>query len=103
MPLFLGRSVFFTSLGVMPRRSPVVVVVGKPIPPPASTELGCSPLKFKPKIDRSTDKALNKHGEILIEWHKKYVQSLEELYQTYKDANWNHPGQNRLHSMRIVR
>ena len=34
VPLFTGRSIFFKSLGIMPHRRPVVVVVGKPIAPP---------------------------------------------------------------------
>jgi 2-acylglycerol O-acyltransferase 2 len=113
VPLFSGRSVFFKSLGVMPRRRPVVVVVGNPIPPPTLEELGnnhqsseagvVAATAFHPKIDRATDQPLNEHGRILIEWHSKYVLALEELYHEYKDAPWNSPGKRRQDSMRIVR
>lgn len=98
VPLFTGRSIFFKSLGIMPRRRPVVVVVGKPIPPP---DLGAS--TFLPQIDRATDRPLNEHGKILIEWHAKYVQALEDLFDEYKDAPWNSPGKLRQESMKIVR
>jgi len=97
VPLFTGRSIFFKSLGVMPRRRPVVVVVGKPIPPPILEG------DFSPKIDRATDQPLNDHGKVLIEWHAKYVRALEELYHEYKDAPWNSPGKRRQDSMKIVR
>ena len=103
VPLFTGRSVFFKSLGVMPRRRPVVVVVGKPIPPPTIKELGGEDAVFSPKIDRATDQPLNDHGKLLIEWHSKYVKALEELYHDYKDAPWNSPGKRRQQSMKIVR
>ena len=104
VPLFTGRSIFFKSLGVMPKRKPVVVVVGKPIEPPTTRDLkGLSRKKFNPIIDRHTDEPLNDHGRILKEWHTKYVEELESLYHTYKDAQWNHPGQNRHQSLRIVR
>jgi hypothetical protein len=108
VPLFSGRSVFFKSLGVMPRRRPVVVVVGKPIPPPNLEDLGnhqseAGVAAFHPKIDRATDQPLNDHGRVLIEWHSKYVLALEELYHDYKDAPWNSPGKRRQDSMRIVR
>lgn len=100
VPLFTGRSIFFKSLGIMPHRRPVVVVVGKPIAPP---ELGCTDTVFAPKIDRKTDQPLNEHGKILIDWHAKYVGALEELYNEYKDAPWNSPGKLRQDSMKIVR
>ena len=104
VPIFAGRSVFFKSLGVMPRRRPVVVVVGKPIPPPSCEELGgCKMTEFSPKIDRATDQPLNEHGKVLIKWHAKYVHALEELYHDYKDAPWNSPGNKREQSLCIVR
>ena len=104
VPLFTGRSIFFKSLGIMPRRSPVVVVVGTPIPPPTFKQLdGISNKKFHPLIDKTTDEPINNHGKILIEWHTRYVHELEELYNKYKDAKWNQPGKTRQQSMRIVR
>ena len=112
MPLFSGRSVFFKSLGVMPRRRPVVVVVGKPIPPPnfedlgnnhQNSEAGVAATAFQHKIDRATDQPLNDHGRILIECHSKYVLALEELYHKYKDTPWNSPGKRRHDLMRILR
>ena len=104
MPFFKGRDMFLKKIGVMPQRTPVVVVVGKPIPPPTRSELGNKPHhKFDPKVDRQNDKALNGDGKILMEWHSRYVKSLNELYQEYKDAKWNMPGQSRTKSLRIVR
>jgi lipopolysaccharide export LptBFGC system permease protein LptF len=104
VPLFTGRSILFKSLGIMPRRSPVVVVVGKPIPPPTSKQLdNISNKEFHPLIDKITDEPINNHGRILKEWHTRYVHELEELYNKYKDAKWNQPGKNRQQSMRIVR
>ncbi len=86
----------------MPRRRPVVVVVGKPIPPPTVEELGDASV-FSPKIDRATEEPLNDHGKVLLEWHSKYVHALEELYNEYKDAPWNSPGKGRDASLKIVR
>ena len=105
LPLFAGRSIFFRGLGVMPRRRPVVVVVGKPIPPPTLREIGGidSYHQFHPRIDKKTDTPANEHGKILLEWHSRYVRELEELYREYKDAPWNGPGKRRQKSMKIVR
>jgi len=103
VPLFTGRSVFFKSLGVMPRRRPVVVVVGKPIPPPTLKDLHIDYWhQFQPRIDRETDHPSNEHGRILMGWHSKYVHALEKLYEEYKDAPWNGPGKRRQKSLRIV-
>ena len=99
MPLFQGRSLFFLDVGMMPIRTPVSVVVGAPIEPPALVDREA----FRPEIDHKTDKALNKDGEILIEWHEKYMMALTELYKLYEDANWNQPGRHRRSSIRIVK
>ena len=99
MPLFQGRSLFFLDVGVMPVRTPVCVVVGAPIEPPALADRKA----FRPEIDHETDKALNKDGEILIEWHEMYKKALKELYKSYEDADWNQPGRQRRGSIRIVK
>lgn len=99
MPLFQGRSLFFLDVGTMPIRTPVCVVVGAPIEPPALLD----PHSFRPDVDRTTDKALKKDGEILIEWHAKYMAALTELYKLHEDANWNQPGRHRRSSIRIVK
>lgn len=99
MPLFRGRSLFFLDFGVMPIRTPVCVVVGAPIEPPALADHKA----FRPDIDRNTDKPQNKDGEILIEWHEKYKVALKELYESYEDAHWNQPGRQRQSSIRIVK
>mmetsp|Transcript_20562 Transcript_20562/g.48799 ORF Transcript_20562/g.48799 Transcript_20562/m.48799 type:complete len:583 (-) Transcript_20562:78-1826(-) len=103
MPFFKGREMFLKKIGVMPQRTPVVVVVGKPIPPPMTLPNNKPHHEFNPKIDRQNDKALNDDGKVLMEWHAKYVKSLNELYQEYKDAKWNMPGQTRSKSLRIIR
>ena len=96
MPIFQGRSIFLKEFGVMPNRTPVCVVVGAPIEPPELKDRA----SFKPEIDRKTDKPLNKDGEVLIEWHEKYMKALKELYKTHEDAEWNLPGRQ---SMTIVK
>ncbi|KAG7349940.1 diacylglycerol acyltransferase [Nitzschia inconspicua] len=103
-PMFRGRSIFLKEVGVLPFRTPVVVVVGAPIAPPSRQELQDKDYcDFSPKIDRSTDEAMNKDGAILKEWHSRYVSSLQELYHQHKDAHWNMPGKSRAKSMRILR
>jgi Diacylglycerol acyltransferase len=103
-PMFRGRSIFLKEVGVLPYRTPVVVVVGAPIPPPTRQELQDKEYcDFSPKIDRSNDEALNEDGKILKEWHSRYVSALEDLYNQHKDAQWNMPGKSRSKSMRIIR
>lgn len=99
LPIFAGRGFFLQNFGVMPNRKPVVVVVGAPIPPPRrpGQEL------FHPLIDRETDEPINEHGKILKEHHAKYIQALEDLHATYKNATWNSPGRGRRSSLKIVR
>jgi 2-acylglycerol O-acyltransferase 2 len=97
MPVFQGRSLFFQDFGVMPERKPVVVVVGAPLAPPTLDAPFC------PEVDRTTDQALNAHGKILLEWHGKYIQALQELYETHKDQPWNLPGKQRTSELQIVR
>ena len=99
MPVFEGRSIFFLNFGVMPQRKPVNVVVGAPIPPPKLDDYKA----FAPSIDRKTDEPKNKDGEILKEHHAKYIEGLEKLYHTYKNAPWNQPGKGRRSSMRIIK
>jgi len=98
MPLFRGRSLFFREVGLMPLRKPIVVVVGEPIAPPKLKEGEV----FDPIVDRNTQEAQNEHGKLLIEWHEKYVKSLKQLYDTYKDEEWNKPGRARQGSL-VVR
>jgi len=100
MPIFAGRSIVFLNFGVMPQRKPVIVVVGAPIPPP---KLKGDCKNFAPKVDRKTDQAMNEDGEILKKHHATYIQALEELYNKYKNASWNSPGQSRRASMRIIK
>jgi hypothetical protein len=89
----------FRDFGIMPERKPVVVVVGKPLPPPAwhNNENG-----FHPQVDRKTGEALNEDGKILNEYHHQYIEALEDLYKTYKNAPWNVPGRDRRKSLTII-
>ena len=105
VPVFSGRNVYLRNVGFMPKRKPVVVVVGAPIAPPLQLASSTTEqqTKFQPEIDRATQKALNKDGELVIEWHAKYIQALKALYAKYKDENWNLPGKQRMRSMKIVR
>lgn len=99
MPVFQGRSILFKEVGIMPQRKPVVVVVGAPIPPPSfDTTKG-----FHPQIDRKTGKAMNDDGQVLIDYHHKYVEALEELYKKHKHAPWNIPGHELRKSLKIIR
>jgi len=99
MPLFRGRGILLVDFGMMPLRKPIVVVVGAPIAPP-KLEDGVT---FDPIVDRSTQEPQNEHGKLLCEWHEKYVTALTELYDAYKDKEWNRPGKNRKQSMVIVK
>lgn len=98
MPLFQGRSILFQDIGIMPQRKPLVVVVGAPIAPPPLKSSG-----FRPEIDPQTGEALNEDGRILNEYHAKYMEAIEDLYKTYKDAPWNIPGRDRRKSLAIVK
>ncbi|XP_050464155.1 diacylglycerol O-acyltransferase 2-like [Cataglyphis hispanica] len=61
--IFSGRGFFQYSFGLIPKRLPVTVVVGKPI------EL--------PKIEAPT-------AEQIDEYHKKFMENLTELFETQK-------------------
>ncbi|KAL3916963.1 MAG: hypothetical protein SGARI_007832 [Bacillariaceae sp.] len=99
-----GRSIFLRDIGIMPIRTPVVVVVGAPIAPPTPEQIDGKLYKdFSPKIDRKSDKPLNDDGKVLKDWHTKYVHALEALYNEHKNAQWNMPGKKRSKSMRIIR
>ena len=60
--MFLGRGIFNYSLGIVPHRRPLTVVLGAPIPVQQNTQ---------PTI------------EDISELHTKYIQSLIGLYQQY--------------------
>ena len=60
--MFLGRGIFNYSLGIVPHRRPLTVVLGAPIPVQQNTQ---------PTI------------EDISELHNKYIQSLIGLYQQY--------------------
>jgi len=62
VPLFFGRALFNYSFGPLPRRQPLTVVVGKPIP---------------------VNKTENPTEVQIEEVHSTYVQALKELYEEY--------------------
>jgi len=97
--LFKGRSIFLRDVGIMPKRKPVVVVVGAPIPPPKLDPERRA--KFNPIIDRKTDEPLNKDGEMVKELHTRYIKALQDLYAKHKDQRWNIPGKSRRSSLTI--
>eukprot|EP00457_Paulinella_chromatophora_P008384 gb/GEZN01008415.1/.p1 GENE.gb/GEZN01008415.1/~~gb/GEZN01008415.1/.p1 ORF type:complete len:384 (+),score=36.79 gb/GEZN01008415.1/:37-1188(+) len=103
IPIFNGRSIWFQDFGLMPRRTPIIVVVGAPIAPPTLTldQHSGQPLPFNPRFD-SSGKALNPDAEMVEELHRRYVDGLVQLYQAHKDKPWNLPGLQRSVSMRLV-
>lgn len=64
LPLFHGRGIWNYNLGFLPYRVPLTTVIGRPI------EL--------PHIENPTDSEVD-------EWHSKYMQALEELFDEWKD------------------
>ena len=60
--MFFGRGIFQYNYGIVPHRKPVTVVIGKPVPVP---------------------KTPNPTAEDILSMHKKYVEALQELYDTY--------------------
>jgi len=69
VPLLTGRGIFNYDFGLLPYRRPVVSVVGRP--------LRC------PKTDgRPSD-------ELVDEWHAKYLESLQSLYDEFKDVYYS--------------
>ena len=67
-----GRSIFFTEVGLMSRRTPVNVVVGSPIAPPKRTDFSSVP--FSPKYGHD-GVAQNADVKLLDGYHEQYVQS----------------------------
>ena len=100
VPQFSGRTMFYKRGGLMPRRTPINVVVGKPLPPP--TRDGTAP--FRPEYDRAErSRPTNDDARILDAHHRAYINALEELYQSTKDALWNVPGRKRSESLKILK
>ena len=74
-PLFHGRGIFNYSLGVMPHRTPVYTVVGKPIKvPKAPPHLRGSKLSTTPE------------GRALVaKYREEYIDALTEMYNHFKN------------------
>ena len=114
IPRFHGRTIFFKNGGLLPRRAPITVVVGKPLPPPVRPGGNSAP--FAPKFDKSTDTSatglgkarrgslppLNEDARILDAHHRAYVDALRQLYQSTKNQPWNAPGISRQESLMII-
>ncbi|KAI8145834.1 diacylglycerol acyltransferase type 2A [Fennellomyces sp. T-0311] len=66
IPLFHGRGIFNYDIGLLPHRRPMHVVFGKPIDPPTGVS------------DEDKD-------QVVRELHDKYMQSMKEMYDKYKD------------------
>eukprot|EP01118_Nematostelium_gracile_P008991 TRINITY_DN3008_c0_g1_i3.p2 TRINITY_DN3008_c0_g1~~TRINITY_DN3008_c0_g1_i3.p2 ORF type:complete len:170 (-),score=55.74 TRINITY_DN3008_c0_g1_i3:7-516(-) len=67
MPFFNGRGVWNYNFGVLPRRTPLLTVIGSPID--------------LPKTENPSDDLVN-------EFHEKYKQELKRLFNEYKaEAN----------------
>jgi 1-acyl-sn-glycerol-3-phosphate acyltransferase len=62
-PMFYGRGIFNYTIGVLPQRTPVTIVVGAPIPCVKNTS---------PTADEIRD------------LHTKYVQALKDLFEGHK-------------------
>ena len=101
IPRFSGRTMLFKSGGLMPLRTPVTVVVGKPLPPPPRPDPS---EPFVPVFDKADKtRPLNEDARVLDAHHKQYVALLKDLYQTTKNVPWNTPGLNRIESLRILK
>ena len=61
--LFMGRGIFQYNFGVVPKRHPIYVVVGAPVP---------------------TTKMENPTQEAIDETHKRYADALMQLFEKYK-------------------
>ncbi|KAG8465527.1 hypothetical protein KFE25_002834 [Diacronema lutheri] len=89
MPFFNGRSFFFKEVGLMPRRRPIVVVVGAPLAPAP----GAASMRVRsPELSAAVD-----------ELHTRYVDALRALYVAHKDAAWNTPSLQRTRSLEVLK
>ena len=75
----IGKAVFNYDFGFLPVRKKIVTIVGKPI-----------------RIEESVD---HPSQELIDEYHQKYVEQLEELYDKYKDKY----APDRIRDLRLVR
>ena len=66
--LFMGRGIFQYSFGIVPKRHPIYVVVGAPVP---------------------TTKMADPPQEVIDETHKRYGDALMELFNKYKHIYGN--------------
>jgi 2-acylglycerol O-acyltransferase 2 len=66
LPAFHGRGIFLYDYGFLPRRIPLVTVIGEPIP--------------LPKIEKPTDEDIEKY-------HTIYIENLKRLYNEYKGSD----------------
>ncbi|KAI3639135.1 hypothetical protein MIR68_002665 [Amoeboaphelidium protococcarum] len=73
-----GRGFFQYDFGFLPRRRPIITVVGKPI---------------------SVPKTENPSPELIAEYHGKYVDALQEIFDKYKDEY----APDRVRDLRIIR
>lgn len=88
-PIFWGRDVTAAEgFGIMPYRTPIIVVVGKPIPCPKV-----------PHHLRGSKLKTTKEGQKLVnEYHEQYLKALTSLYDSFKEKF----ALNRCESMKMV-
>ena len=76
IPLFNGRGIFQTTLGLLPRQRPLRVVVGRPVPPPP---------RAKHLTTKDFDAMDKEQMEGMVdEYHKRYIEAVERLYSEHR-------------------
>lgn len=74
-PLFHGRGIFNYSMGIMPHRTPVYTVVGKPIKVP----------KAPPHLRGSKLSSTPEGRALVAKYREEYIDALTEMYNHFKN------------------
>mmetsp|Transcript_16048 Transcript_16048/g.18156 ORF Transcript_16048/g.18156 Transcript_16048/m.18156 type:complete len:757 (+) Transcript_16048:289-2559(+) len=74
-PIFYGRGFANKQFGLMPHRTPIIAVVGKPIKVP----------KLPPHLRGDKLRTTAEGRALVVEYHEKYIAALKALYDKYKN------------------